>query len=37
MKEKVVLLAIKKTVPVDFDDEKLDELFNLVKARDEYR
>jgi type I restriction enzyme R subunit len=37
MKEKVVRLAIKKTLPADFDDEKLNELFHLVKARDEYR
>ncbi|MDO9381075.1 MAG: type I restriction endonuclease subunit R [Nocardioidaceae bacterium] len=35
MKEKVVRNAIKKTLPADF--ERLDELFELVKARDEYR
>ncbi|MGY2082336.1 type I restriction endonuclease subunit R [Blastococcus sp. SYSU DS0539] len=35
MKEKVVKRAISRTLPVDFD--RLDELFDLVKARDEYR
>lgn len=35
MKEKVVKLAISSTLPDDFD--RLDELFDLVKARDEYR
>lgn len=37
LKEKVVRRALKKTAPADFDDQQLDELFNLVKARDEYR
>lgn len=37
LKEKVVRRALRKTVPIDFDDEQIDELFNLVKARDEYR
>lgn len=35
MKEKVVKRAITRTLPDDFD--RLDELFDLVKARDEYR
>ncbi|KLI09278.1 MULTISPECIES: type I restriction endonuclease subunit R [Mycobacteriaceae] len=35
MKEKVVKRAISRTLPDDFD--RLDELFELVKARDEYR
>ncbi len=35
MKEKVVKRAIRRTLPDDFD--RLDELFDLVKARDEYR
>lgn len=35
MKEKVVRNAIKKSLPADFD--RLDELFELVKARNEYR
>ncbi|MCI4674579.1 type I restriction endonuclease subunit R [Candidatus Mycolicibacterium alkanivorans] len=35
MKEKVVKRAISRTLPDDFD--RLDELFDLVKARDEYR
>ncbi|MFF0817585.1 type I restriction endonuclease subunit R [Rhodococcus sp. NPDC003318] len=35
MKEKVVKRAIKSVLPDDFD--RLDELFDLVKARDEYR
>ncbi|SHV09078.1 HsdR family type I site-specific deoxyribonuclease [Mycobacteroides abscessus subsp. abscessus] len=35
MKEKVVKRAISQTLPADFD--RLDELFDLVKARDEYR
>ncbi|WP_392452708.1 type I restriction endonuclease subunit R [Corynebacterium dentalis] len=35
MKEKVVKRAISRTVPDGFD--RLDELFELVKARDEYR
>lgn len=35
MKEKVVKRAIGKVLPDDF--ERLDELFDLVKARDEYR
>lgn len=34
MKEKVVKRAISRTLPDDFD--RLDELFDLVKARDEY-
>ena len=37
LKEKVVLRALKKAAPDDFDDQQLYELFNLVKARDEYR
>jgi type I restriction enzyme, R subunit len=37
LKEKVVLRALKKVAPADFDDQQLEELFNLVKARDEYR
>lgn len=35
MKERLVRNAIKKSLPADF--EKLDELFDLVRARDEYR
>ncbi|MBB0990286.1 restriction endonuclease subunit R, partial [Dietzia sp. SLG510A3-30A2] len=35
MKEKVVKRAISRTLPDDFS--RLDELFELVKARDEYR
>ena len=35
MKEKVVKRAISRTLPEGFD--RLDELFDLVKARDEYR
>jgi len=35
MKEKKVAIAIKKVLPADFD--RFDELFDLVKARDEYR
>lgn len=35
MKEKVVKRAISRTLPDDFD--RLDELFDLVKARNEYR
>lgn len=35
MKEKVVANAIKKILPQDFD--RFDELFDLVRARDEYR
>ncbi len=35
MKEKVVKRAISRTLPAGFD--RLDELFDLVKARDEYR
>lgn len=35
MKEKVVKRAISRTLPDDFN--RLDELFDLVKARDEYR
>lgn len=35
MKEKLVRRAIKNALPDDFD--RLDELFDLVKARDEYR
>lgn len=35
MKEKIVKLAMKRVLPDDFD--RLDELFELVKARDEYR
>lgn len=35
MKERLVKNAIKKTLPADFD--RLDELFDLVKARNEYR
>ena len=35
MKEKKVKRAIKAVLPADFD--RLDELFELVKARDEYR
>lgn len=35
MKEKVVANAIKKVLPANFD--RFDELFDLVKARDEYR
>ncbi|PJK23861.1 type I restriction endonuclease subunit R [Mycolicibacterium goodii] len=37
LKEKVVLRALKEAAPADFDDQQLYELFNLVKARDEYR
>jgi len=35
MKEKVVANAIRKVLPRDFD--RFDELFDLVRARDEYR
>ncbi len=35
MKEKVVKRAIRKVLPADFD--RLNELFDLVRARDEYR
>jgi type I restriction enzyme R subunit len=35
MKEKVVLIAVRKVLPENFD--RFDELFDLVKARDEYR
>jgi len=35
LKEKVVKRAIRKTLPSDFD--RLDELFELVKARHEYQ
>jgi type I restriction enzyme, R subunit len=35
LKERKVKRAIKAAVPPDFD--RLDELFELVKARDEYR
>ncbi|MGW3484268.1 type I restriction endonuclease subunit R [Rhodococcus indonesiensis] len=35
MKEKVVKRAIRKALPADFD--RLNELFDLVRARDEYR
>ena len=35
MKERLVRNAIKKTLPADFD--RLDDLFELVKARNEYR
>ncbi|MES2094508.1 MAG: type I restriction endonuclease subunit R [Actinomycetota bacterium] len=35
MKEKIVANAIKKVLPTDFD--RFDELFDLVRARDEYR
>ena len=35
MKEKIVANAIKKVLPGDFD--RFDELFDLVRARDEYR
>jgi type I restriction enzyme R subunit len=35
MKERVVKRALRRTVPADFD--RLDELFELVKARHEYR
>ncbi|SDU62220.1 type I restriction endonuclease subunit R [Gordonia westfalica] len=37
LKEKVVKRALRRTLPNDYDDDKLDEVFNLVKARDEYR
>jgi type I restriction enzyme R subunit len=36
LKEKVVKRAIKGVLPDDFDPEKLDELFDLVKAQVEY-
>ena len=35
MKEKIVANAIKKVLPADFD--RFNELFDLVRARDEYR
>ena len=35
MKEKIVANAIKKVLPIDFD--RFNELFDLVRARDEYR
>ena len=35
MKERLVRNAIKGALPADFD--RMDELFELVKARDEYR
>lgn len=37
LKEKVVKRALRRTLPNDYDDDKLDEVFNLVKAQDEYR
>lgn len=37
LKEKVVRNALKKVAPPDFNDQQLKELFDLVKARDEYR
>lgn len=37
LKEKVVRRALKKAAPEDFGDQQLDDLFDLVKARDEYR
>jgi type I restriction enzyme R subunit len=37
MKEKRVRRALERVLPDDFDADKVDELLNLVKARDEYR
>jgi type I restriction enzyme R subunit len=37
LKEKVVLRALKKVAPAEFNDQQIQELFSLVKARDEYR
>jgi type I restriction enzyme R subunit len=37
IKEKKVKTAVAKVLPEDFDTVRLDELFELVKARDEYR
>lgn len=37
LKEKVVLRAISRVLPDDFDPNKLEELFKLIKAQDEYR
>ncbi|MGV9671362.1 type I restriction endonuclease subunit R [Gordonia sp. NPDC003504] len=37
LKEKVVKRALRRTLPDEYSDDKLDEVFNLVKARDEYR
>ncbi|WP_326547302.1 HsdR family type I site-specific deoxyribonuclease [Mycolicibacterium sp. ND9-15] len=37
LKEKVVLRAIKKVLPAKFDAEKLEDLFDLVKAQNEYQ
>ncbi|WP_128645741.1 type I restriction endonuclease subunit R [Rhodococcus sp. BS-15] len=37
LKEKVVKRALRKTLPDEYDDDKLNEVFDLVKARDEYR
>lgn len=37
IKEKKVKRAVAKVLPEDFDTKRLDELFGLVKARDEYR
>ncbi|UZF56588.1 HsdR family type I site-specific deoxyribonuclease [Gordonia polyisoprenivorans] len=37
LKEKVVKRALRRTLPDEYDADKLDEVFNLVKARDEYR
>ena len=37
LKEKVVKRALRRTLPDEYGDDKLDEVFKLVKARDEYR
>ena len=37
MREKKVRLAVAGALPEDFDTDRLNELFELVKARDEYR
>ena len=37
MKEKKVKRAIREALPEDFDPQRLDALFDLVKVRDEYR
>lgn len=37
LKEKVVRRALRQALPASYDEAKVDEVFNLVKARDEYR
>lgn len=37
LKEKVVKRALRRTLPDEYGEDRLDEVFDLVKARDEYR